>query len=133
MKMPDDMIIKPSRRRRSVAGTPLVSVVVVAFDIPRELPRTLESLAPSYQRDIQADEYEVIVLERYQDVRRSGMEPLEHYLQFGAREGRDPGPGIDGRGYLSQDPDEARGGPGPLIDFLEHSGRTDGAGGPPSA
>ena len=43
--------------------SPDLSLVVVAYDIPRELPRTLLSLAPSYQRDIQADDYEVIVVD----------------------------------------------------------------------
>lgn len=43
-------------------GLPL-SVVVVAYDIERELPRTLRSLAADYQRDISADDYEVIVVD----------------------------------------------------------------------
>lgn len=40
-----------------------VSVVVVAHDIPRELPRTLCSLAPGYQRAIDSDEYEIVVID----------------------------------------------------------------------
>ena len=40
-----------------------LSVVVVAFDMARELPRTLWSLSPACQRDIGADEYEVIVVD----------------------------------------------------------------------
>src|SRR5688572_20439802 len=31
-------------------------------------------------------------LERYPDVARSGMDPLEHYRHFGRPEGRQPGP-----------------------------------------
>lgn len=42
---------------------PALSVVVVAFDIERELPRTLRSLSPSYQRDIGADRFEVVVVD----------------------------------------------------------------------
>src|SRR4051794_35126180 len=42
---------------------PDVSVVVVAYNIPRELPRTLASLASRYQRHIRPDEYEVIVID----------------------------------------------------------------------
>ncbi|MDQ1479080.1 MAG: hypothetical protein QOE62_4309 [Actinomycetota bacterium] len=42
---------------------PALSVVVVAYDMARELPRTLHSLSPAYQRDIGADEYEVIVVD----------------------------------------------------------------------
>lgn len=40
-----------------------LSVVVVAFDMARELPRTLRSLSATAQRGIAADEYEVIVVD----------------------------------------------------------------------
>ena len=42
---------------------PQVSVVVVVYNIPREAPRTLYSLSAEYQRDIAADDYEVIVVD----------------------------------------------------------------------
>jgi glycosyltransferase involved in cell wall biosynthesis len=38
-------------------------VVVVVYNIPREAPRTLLSLSPEYQRGIEADDYEVIVVD----------------------------------------------------------------------
>ncbi len=41
----------------------LLSVVVVTYDMARELPRTLYSLSTDYQRDIDADDYEVIVVD----------------------------------------------------------------------
>jgi hypothetical protein len=40
-----------------------LSVVVVAHDMARELPRTLRSLSTPYQRHLAADEYEVIVVD----------------------------------------------------------------------
>jgi glycosyltransferase involved in cell wall biosynthesis len=40
-----------------------LSVVVVAYDMARELPRTLSSLSPTRQRNIGAGEYEVIVVD----------------------------------------------------------------------
>lgn len=40
-----------------------LSVVVVAYNIPRELPRTLLSLSASYQQHIEAAEFEVIVVD----------------------------------------------------------------------
>jgi cephalosporin hydroxylase len=46
---------KPSR--------PKVSVVVVVYNIPREAARTLRSLAADYQRHIDAEDYEVIVVD----------------------------------------------------------------------
>jgi cephalosporin hydroxylase/tetratricopeptide (TPR) repeat protein len=40
-----------------------VSVVVVAYNIRRELPRTLHSLATPYQQSVTTNEYEVIVVD----------------------------------------------------------------------
>lgn len=42
---------------------PLLSVVVVTYNMYRELPRTLASLAPGYQVGIDAADYEVIVVD----------------------------------------------------------------------
>jgi len=44
-------------------STPEVTIVVVAFNIPRELPRTLYSLSTNYQQKIIDHEYEVIVVD----------------------------------------------------------------------
>ncbi|PZV34310.1 hypothetical protein B5V02_32690 [Mesorhizobium kowhaii] len=43
--------------------TNYLSVVVVAYNIPRELPRTLLSLASPYQQGVTTDDYEVIVVD----------------------------------------------------------------------
>ena len=40
-----------------------VSVVVVAYDMAREIPRTLRSLGPGYQQGIAADDYEVVLVD----------------------------------------------------------------------
>ena len=40
-----------------------LSVVVVAYDMARELPRTMRSLSPAMQRDIEPDDYEIIVVD----------------------------------------------------------------------
>lgn len=42
---------------------PIISVIVVAYNMARELPRTLYSLSAAYQRHIPADDYEVIVVD----------------------------------------------------------------------
>jgi tetratricopeptide (TPR) repeat protein len=49
----------------SSAGTkaPAVSVVVVVYNMAREAPRTLHSLSAAYQRNIAAEDYEVIVVD----------------------------------------------------------------------
>ncbi len=50
---------------RSMPATrgPRLSVVVVAYDMARELPRTLHSLSTRYQRGIEPDDYEIIVVD----------------------------------------------------------------------
>jgi Glycosyl transferase family 2 len=40
-----------------------MSLVVVVHDMARELPRTLRSLSPAHQRDVDPDDYEVIVVD----------------------------------------------------------------------
>ena len=40
-----------------------LSIVVISYNTPRELPRTLLSLSPGYQRGIERHEYEVIVVD----------------------------------------------------------------------
>jgi glycosyltransferase involved in cell wall biosynthesis len=47
----------------SPADRPELSIVVVAYDMARELPRTLRSLSAHHQRGISADDYEVIVVD----------------------------------------------------------------------
>ncbi len=53
-----------SRLRRAFAPqTPKLSVVVVAYNMARELPRTIRSLSPAMQRGIDPTEYEIIVID----------------------------------------------------------------------
>src|SRR5471032_1432478 len=49
------------------SGGQKLSVVVVFYNIPREVPRTLLSLSASYQRDIAPGDYEVIVVDNGSD------------------------------------------------------------------
>jgi hypothetical protein len=42
---------------------PALSVVVVTYDMARELPRTLHSLSPAYQRGIDATDYEIVLVD----------------------------------------------------------------------
>jgi hypothetical protein len=42
---------------------PALSVVVVAYGMARELPRTVRTLSPPYQREVDADEFEIIVVD----------------------------------------------------------------------
>lgn len=42
---------------------PILTVVVVSHRMARELPRTLRSLSPDYQRGIRSEDYEVVVVD----------------------------------------------------------------------
>jgi GT2 family glycosyltransferase/glycosyltransferase involved in cell wall biosynthesis len=57
-------------------------------------------------------------LDRYPDVQRSGIDPLAHFLLYGAKEGRQPDPLFDAGYYLSSNPDVASAGANPLVHFL---------------
>ncbi len=56
----------------------------------------------------------------YGDVRPSGYDPILHYLNQGAAEGRDPGPLFSTRSYLARRPGIAKLNLNPLVHFLEH-------------
>ena len=43
--------------------TPFVSIVVISYNMTREIPRTLHSLSPAYQRGMSRDDYEVILVD----------------------------------------------------------------------
>lgn len=49
---------RPSKR-----GTPRISVVIICYNMAREVPRTVQSFLPPYQRGLAEGDVEVIVLE----------------------------------------------------------------------
>lgn len=56
-------ITRVARRTMACAPRPELSVVVIGYQMHRELPRTLRSLSPAMQRDIAPDQYEIIVID----------------------------------------------------------------------
>jgi hypothetical protein len=54
------------------------------------------------------------------DVRKSGLDPILHYLKFGAAEGRHPNPLFDSDWYLQQYPDVRATSVNPLVHYLRH-------------
>jgi GT2 family glycosyltransferase len=54
------------------------------------------------------------------DINESGYDPALHYVLFGARERRNPGPYFDARAYLERNPDVAEAGSNPLLHYLEY-------------
>lgn len=57
---------------------------------------------------------------RYDDVRDSGVDPLDHFLLFGWKEGRDPSAGFSTEGYLRSNPDVRAAGINPLLHYLDY-------------
>ena len=51
------------------------------------------------------------------DVAAAHIDPYQHYLQYGAREGRDPNPYFDTKYYLAHNPDVAAAGINPLVHY----------------
>lgn len=47
----------------SAPRRPLISVVIVTYDMARELPRTLSTLSPEYQRGISAGDCDIVVVD----------------------------------------------------------------------
>jgi hypothetical protein len=59
-------------------------------------------------------------LAEYPDVAATGIDPINHYVMNGAREGRNPGPWFNTRSYLAQNPDVTAAGINPLVHFIVH-------------
>lgn len=58
--------------------------------------------------------------ERYNDVAQSGQDPTTHFVLYGVREGRSPGPDFDSAAYLEANPDVAASGLNPFIHYLKY-------------
>lgn len=52
-----------------------------------------------------------------QDIAAAGIDPLDHFVQQGWREGRAPGPGFDVTYYLEANPDVATAGVNPVVHY----------------
>jgi hypothetical protein len=95
-----------------------------------ELPRSLRGwrrLIDAKMRNLALD-YRVVAgsalfdpewyLRTYPDVGSAGMDAAEHYLRFGAAEGRDPGPHFQSSKYNGEDAGAAPPGSSALVGFL---------------
>jgi len=78
-------------------------------------------LSPQYRKILFSKLFDSqAYLKDYPDVYLSGMDPIMHYIKFGAREGRKAGPLFDTHFYLEQNPDVADSGINPLIHYIEY-------------
>lgn len=55
---------------------------------------------------------------QYPEVAESGVDPVEHYLQYGTAGDYTPGPEFDAAWYLAQNPEVAAAGLNPLLHYL---------------
>lgn len=62
-------------------------------------------------------------LDTYPDAHQSGMDPVEHYFEFGWKEARNPSEGFDTSYYLKSNPDVASSGLNPLLHFIEYGSK----------
>ncbi|TDK39134.1 glycosyltransferase [Rhizobium deserti] len=58
--------------------------------------------------------------QQYPDVARSKIDPLRHYIRYGAGEGRNPSARFDTQFYMSANPDVASSGLNPLFHYVVH-------------
>lgn len=65
----------------------------------------------------------VYYLRRYPDVGAAGIDPLTHYLDHGAEDGRDPNPVFQTRWYVARYPDVTTLGENPLLHYLMHGSK----------
>ncbi|RLJ20340.1 hypothetical protein DJ031_05920 [bacterium endosymbiont of Escarpia laminata] len=59
-------------------------------------------------------------LAEYPDVAEAGIDPVEHYLRYGASEGRNPSSKFDTTFYLTTNPDIAEAEINPLVHYLRY-------------
>jgi glycosyltransferase involved in cell wall biosynthesis len=55
--------VDTARRPPSRLDAPKLSVIIIGHNMARELPRTIRSLSPAMQRDIEPGDYEVILID----------------------------------------------------------------------
>ena len=58
-------------------------------------------------------------LNKYPDIQETGMDPVLHYVRYGAREGRDPSLSFSTSFYLTASPDVAKSGVNPLYHYIK--------------
>jgi hypothetical protein len=79
---------------------------------------------PPYHQAIAAKHFDqAYYLATNPDIAAAGIDPLEHFLQHGFKEGRDPNAGFDVAYYLAANSDVAGHGINPLVHYVLHGER----------
>ena len=100
----------------------------------RDLQKLVKSFSSRIHSSGGSDEYELVASEfdleyyllKYGDVAAArGLDAVQHYLEFGAKEGRDPNPNFSTEHYRYHNPDVQTSGDNPYAHWLER-GRSEG-------
>ncbi len=62
-------------------------------------------------------------LAQYPDVQKTGTDPILHYVKYGWKEGRNPGPSFDGTRYLQKYPDVGAISMNPLVHYIKYGSK----------
>ncbi|MFC3068723.1 glycosyltransferase family protein [Phenylobacterium soli] len=96
----------------------------VAARVRRGVLQSLRRFHPD--RDLVLAEFDArFYLAAHPDVARAGVDPIEHFLVSGWREGRDPNRDFSVKEYLEANPDVAAAGMNPFVHYLR-AGRAEG-------
>lgn len=123
MRLENELVnIKKSGYWKIGAPARVVGKTLSKFD--KKKNKLQQDIGLLYTSDLfDADWY----LETYPDIADAGVDPAEHYLKYGAEEGRLPSAYFDGNWYLQRYPDIADSKLNPLIHYLkfgQNEGRT---------
>lgn len=90
---------------------------LLAAAVPMRLRGRLRRLHPDHA--IAARGFDrAFYLRTYPDVGEVGADPLDHFMTYGWREGRDPSPDFSVRAYLEAFPEVAEAGANPFVHYL---------------
>ncbi|WP_370244209.1 hypothetical protein [Alteromonas abrolhosensis] len=97
-------------------GAPARAVGKVISKVDRKKLKLRQDAGLIYTSELfDADWY----LNTYPDVKSANIDPAEHYLEYGAKEGRLPSASFDGNWYLKRYPDVADSDVNPLVHYLK--------------
>lgn len=117
-------LISAEQQLQAITGSRLWRTVAPVRSLSSKFQKPAAMAKEQLQRDtaliLTSDFFDLDwYLKTYQDVAQSGLNPAEHYLKYGAAEGRYPGPLFDGNWYLQRYPDVADAGLNPLLHFIK--------------
>lgn len=118
----------PTPPARTPPPSPPPSPQTTAQPTPQPNPQTTTQPNTRTDRDIilASDLFDPAwYLARYKDVARSGADPLDHYLRFGSKEGRNPGPRFNTTRYVTARGDSIPPDRNPLAHYIEHGNASD--------